>query len=66
MNLYSVVPDKDITGWYVKLEDVAPTELHSSRSVAINEAVDLANKNRPSKVVILDKDHNVDDERTFE
>ncbi|SEH47919.1 hypothetical protein SAMN05192559_101683 [Halobacillus karajensis] len=28
MKQYSVVPNKDVSGWFVKMEDVAPTDLY--------------------------------------
>ena len=65
MKEYSVVPDKDATGWFVKIEDVAPIELYPERDIAVEEAEKLAKANQPSKVVIMDQHHEVEEKRTF-
>lgn len=66
MKEYSVVPNKDVTGWYVKIEDVAPTDLYDERDTAIEKAEEIAESNKPSKLYILDQDHAVEEERNFE
>ncbi|MEN1967445.1 DUF2188 domain-containing protein [Lentibacillus sp. N15] len=65
MNKYSVAPNKDVTAWYVKLEDVAPTNEYVAKDDAIEKAEQMAKENKPSKVIILDKNHEVAEERTF-
>ena len=65
MKEYSVVPNKDVSGWYVKMEDVAPTEYHSTRDDAVLEAEGLARENAPSKLVIYDTQHEVEEKRQF-
>ncbi|MFS0561591.1 DUF2188 domain-containing protein [Terribacillus sp. 179-K 1B1 HS] len=65
MKEYSVVPNKDVSGWYVKMEDVAPTEYHSTRDDAVLEAEGLARENAPSKLVIYDAQHEVEEKRQF-
>lgn len=65
MKCYSVAPDQDATRWIVKLEDVAPTESFPSKDGAIAAAEELAKDNTPSKLQILDKDHNVEEERKY-
>ncbi|WP_079477825.1 DUF2188 domain-containing protein [Halobacillus salinus] len=65
MKEYSVVPNKDVTGWVVKIEDVAPTDEYDERDQAVEKALEIAEKNKPSRVLIMDKNHEVESERTF-
>lgn len=65
MKEYYVVPNKDATGWFVKIEDIAPTDLYPEKSAAIEEAQKLAKENSPSRVLIQDKYHEVVEEHTF-
>ncbi|WP_409250907.1 DUF2188 domain-containing protein [Bacillus sp. SCS-153A] len=65
MKEYYVVPNKDESGWYVKIEDVAPTTLFNGRSEAIDEAERLAKENQPAKVLVENEDHEVVSEKTF-
>ncbi|KMY55561.1 hypothetical protein AC623_17765 [Bacillus sp. FJAT-27231] len=65
MKCYSVAPNKDASRWIVKLEDVAPAETYSSVDGAIQAAEEIAQANSPSKLEILDADHNVVEERTY-
>ncbi|MCA0971158.1 DUF2188 domain-containing protein [Halobacillus litoralis] len=65
MKEYSVVPNKDVTGWFVKIEDVAPTDEFDERDQAVEKAVELAENNKPSRVLIMDQNHEVESERTF-
>ncbi len=65
MKEYSVVPNKDVTGWFVKIEDIAPTKLYDERDTAIEKAVEVAENNKPSRVLIMDQNHEVEEERTF-
>lgn len=65
MNMYSVVPAPKEAGWIVKLEDVAPDGQFNTKDEAIAEAEKMAQNNKPSIVEILDKDHNIVDEKRF-
>ncbi|MBN8236156.1 DUF2188 domain-containing protein [Halobacillus kuroshimensis] len=65
MKEYSVVPNKDVTGWFVKIEDVAPTDLFDERDTAVEKAEEIAKQNKPSRLYILDQNHEVEEERTF-
>ena len=65
MNRYVVEPNKDASRWIVTLEGVAPEDSYTSKDGAIAAAEELAKANTPSKVVILDDDHNEVDERTY-
>ncbi|MBN9654655.1 DUF2188 domain-containing protein [Halobacillus litoralis] len=65
MKQYSVVPNKDVTGWFVKIEDVAPTDLYDERDTAVAKAEEIAKENKPSKLQILDQNHEVEEERTY-
>ncbi|WP_413234556.1 DUF2188 domain-containing protein [Oceanobacillus sp. 1P07AA] len=62
MRLYTVTPNLDATGWFIKLENVAPEELYDSKDEAISSATQMAKENTPSTVQILDSDNNVEDE----
>ncbi|MFP7479899.1 DUF2188 domain-containing protein [Terribacillus saccharophilus] len=65
MKEYSVVPNKDASGWYVKIENTAPVELHHTRDDAVLEAEGIAKENAPSKVVIYDAKQEIEEERQF-
>ncbi|MGP4059291.1 DUF2188 domain-containing protein [Halobacillus litoralis] len=65
MKQYSVVPNKDVTGWFVKIEDVAPTDEYDERDTAVEKAEAIAKENKPSKLSILDQNHEVEEERTY-
>lgn len=65
MKEYTVVPNKDESGWYVKIEDVAPTSLYNDQSAAIAEAEKIAKENKPAKVLVENEDHEVVSEKTF-
>lgn len=65
MKNYSVAPDQDASRWIVKLEDVAPTESFPTKDGAIDAAKEIAQKNSPSKVQILDESHNVIEELEY-
>ncbi|MBA2175126.1 DUF2188 domain-containing protein [Halobacillus locisalis] len=65
MKEYSVVPNKDATGWFVKIEDVAPTDEFDERDKAVEKATEIAEQNKPSRVLIMDKNHEVESERKF-
>ncbi|MDN4526848.1 DUF2188 domain-containing protein [Fictibacillus fluitans] len=65
MNDYSVVPDRGVNGWIVKLQDVAPTETYTSRAEAIEEAERLAKENTPSRVLVYDSKLEIEEEKKF-
>jgi len=65
MKNYSVAPNKDATAWMVKLEDVAPTESFETKDEAIAKAEEMAKENSPSKLSILDKNHDVIEFKTY-
>lgn len=62
MRLYTVTPNVDATGWFIKLENVAPEELYDSKDEAVSVATQMAKENTPSTVQVLDGDNNVEDE----
>lgn len=65
MKNYSVAPDQTASRWIVKLEDVAPTESFPTKDGAIDAAKELAKNNSPSKVQILDEEHNLVEELEY-
>ncbi|APC49207.1 DUF2188 domain-containing protein [Virgibacillus halodenitrificans] len=65
MKKYSVAPNVDVTGWFVKLEDVAPEEVYDAKDDAIAAAEQMAKENSPSLLEILDKHHNVVEEKRY-
>jgi len=65
MKNYSVAPNKDATAWMVKLEDVAPEDSYTSKDEAIANAEEMAKENSPSKLSILDKNHDVIEFKTY-
>lgn len=65
LRTYTVVPNVDVTGWFVKLEDVAPEEVYDTKAEAIEAAESMAKENTPSLVEILDKNHDVEEEKHF-
>ncbi|AIF44225.1 DUF2188 domain-containing protein [Virgibacillus sp. SK37] len=65
MKKYSVAPNVDVTGWFVKLEDVAPEEVYDAKDDAIAAAEQMAKENSPSLLEILDKNHNVVEEKRY-
>ncbi|HET7658709.1 MAG TPA: DUF2188 domain-containing protein [Bacillales bacterium] len=67
MKAYSVVADKDASGWFVKLENDAPTNYYDKKDKAIEAAEQLAQDNKPSKLTIFeDNNHDVKETRTYE
>lgn len=67
MKQYSVVADKDASGWFVKLENVAPTSYYKKKDNAIEAAEELAKENKPSKLTVFqDNNHDVSETRTYE
>lgn len=65
MKQYSVAPNADASRGIVKIEDTAPEESYPTKDAAIDAAQEIAKANNPSKVVILDKEHNVIEEKSF-
>jgi hypothetical protein len=65
MKEYTIVPNKDSSGWYVKLEDVAPENLYDNRSIAIDEAEKLAMDNQPSKILVYNEELELVDEKIY-
>ncbi|GGD01700.1 hypothetical protein N780_14495 [Pontibacillus chungwhensis BH030062] len=65
MREYTVAPNKDATEWYVKVEDVAPTDKYEKKDKAIEKAEEMAQEHKPSKLYILDKYHEIEEERSF-
>lgn len=65
MNMYSVVPNADVSAWLIKLEDVAPEKELQSEDEAIAEAEKMAKQNKPSMLQIMDKNHHVVEEKRF-
>jgi hypothetical protein len=65
LRTYTVAPNVDATAWFVKLEDVAPEEVYDAKDEAIAEAERMAEENSPGLVQILDKEHNVIEEKRY-
>lgn len=65
MKCYTVAPNRDANGWYVKLEDTAPLGEHPKKDDAIQAGLELAQANKPSRLVVLNDDLEVEDERVF-
>lgn len=65
MKEYHVVPDRDVQGWYVKLEDAAPVDHYEMKSDAVEYAEKIAQENKPSKLYILDQNREVVEERKY-
>lgn len=49
---YAITPNVDADGWFIEVENVAPTALYTSKDAAIEKAKQVAKKNSPSKLVI--------------
>ncbi|WP_276732747.1 DUF2188 domain-containing protein [Bacillus sp. (in: firmicutes)] len=65
MKEYAVTPNVDADGWFIKVENVAPTALYTSKDAAIEKAKQVAKENSPSKLVIYDQFKNVEEEHSF-
>ena len=48
MKCYTVAPNRDANGWYVKLEDTAPFGEHTKRDDAIQAGLELASEQSQS------------------
>lgn len=66
MKNYSVAPNRNATAWYIKLEDVAVEEKYDKLDKAIEAGERMAQENKPSTLTILNKYHEVEEERTFD
>lgn len=62
---YAVTPNVDADGWFIKVENVAPTALYTSKDAAIEKAKQVAKENSPAKLVIYDQHKNVEEELSF-
>lgn len=51
---YAITPNVDADGWFIEVENVAPTALYTSKDAAIEKAKQVAKENSPSKLVIYD------------
>ncbi|MBY4603090.1 MULTISPECIES: DUF2188 domain-containing protein [Bacillus] len=65
MKKYSVTPNVDADGWFIKVENVAPTALYTSKDAAIEKAKQVAKENSPAKLVIYDQFKHVEEEYSF-
>lgn len=66
MNRYTVVPDKDVKVWFLKVENTAPVEEYDKKDKAVNAGEEMAKQNTPSTLEILDKNHELVEERKFQ
>ena len=66
MKCYTVAPNRDANGWLVKLEDAAAASEYAKKDDAIQGGLELAQANKPSRLVVLDERLEVEDERVFE
>lgn len=66
MKKYTVEPGQHAATWMVKLEGVAPAGTYDDYDQAIETGKEMAEKNKPSTLIILDKYKKVQDELTFE
>ncbi|MBO3636634.1 DUF2188 domain-containing protein [Bacillus subtilis] len=62
---YALTPNVDADGWFIEVENVAPTALYTSKDAAIEKAKQVAKENSPSKLVIYDQFKNVEEEHSF-
>lgn len=65
MKLYSIVANVEGTGWIIKLENEVPEKTFASKDEAIIEAENMAMKNSPSKVEVMDGNNRVIHEKEF-
>jgi len=65
MKVYTVTPNAETDGWFLKLEDTAPVELYDTRAEAVEKGEKMAKENRPAKLVIYDRQDNKEDERSY-
>jgi len=65
MYVYSVTPNVDVTGWFVRLEDAVAEDVYDSKDDAIEVTEQLAQENSPSKVEIKNMNHQIEEELNF-
>lgn len=65
MKHYTVVPNKDVTTWFLKIENEVPIEEYDKKDEAIDAGEEMARQNQLSKLAILNKDHELEEERNF-
>lgn len=65
MKKYAVTPNVDADGWFIKVENVAPTALYTSKDAAIEKAKQMAKENSPANLVIYDQFKNVEEDYSF-
>ncbi|CAM3914045.1 DUF2188 domain-containing protein [Alkalicoccus chagannorensis] len=65
MKEYSVRPDKDLTEWMVKIEDVAPETSFDGKDEAIRHAEEMAKEHSPARVLIYNSKMEVEEQRDF-
>ena len=51
MKVYTVSPNAETDGWFLKLEDTAPVELYDTRTEAVEKGEEMAKENRPAKLI---------------
>lgn len=65
MKEYSVVPNKDATTWFLKIEDVAPYEEFDKQTTAVEAGIRVAEANKPSRLIIFDETNEKQEIKTF-
>lgn len=65
MKEYSVRPNKDVTEWMVKIEDVAPVTSFDQKDEAIAHAEQLAQDKAPARLLIYNNKMEVEEQRNF-
>ncbi|SDO57420.1 DUF2188 domain-containing protein [Alkalicoccus daliensis] len=65
MKEYSVRPNKDVTEWMVKIEDVAPETSFDQKDEAIAHAEQMAKEKSPARLLIYNNKMEVEEERDF-
>lgn len=65
MNHYTVAPNKDVTTWIIKIEDIASADEYDKYDDAIKAAEDMARQHQPSTLNILNEYHENVETRTF-
>ncbi|TVP88574.1 MAG: DUF2188 domain-containing protein [Alkalicoccus sp.] len=66
MREYSVRPNKDVTAWMVKIEDVAPETSFDQKDDAIAHAEQMAKEHSPSRLHIYNNKMEVEETRNFD
>ncbi|MCR6097927.1 DUF2188 domain-containing protein [Salipaludibacillus agaradhaerens] len=65
MKEYTVRPNKDADAWFLKIEDVAPEKDFDKMDEAIEAGKQVAEENKPSRLVIYNHLNQIVDEKTF-